>query len=127
KGTRPKVFYIEGDAAALVPAAAPPASDYMWSQAPQALGLPPAGGDGAAPRRTYAVREQHRNSWGWKVSAYLWTKSLAAGAVLVPAVLAAQAPWREPVPLTALVVALVGLAATGVLLVWGPRRPIGLL
>ena len=40
-----------------------------------------------APRRTYGVKEQHRNSWGWKVSAYLWTKSIAAGAFLVPALL----------------------------------------
>src|SRR5204862_6902983 len=33
KGTRPKVFYIEGDSAPLVPAAPPPASDHMWPQA----------------------------------------------------------------------------------------------
>ena len=41
-----------------------------------------------SPRRTYGVKEQHRNSWGWKVSTYLWTKSIAAGAFLVPALLA---------------------------------------
>ncbi|PYQ54477.1 MAG: 4Fe-4S ferredoxin [Acidobacteria bacterium] len=126
KGTRPKVFYVEGDAAALVPLAAPPASDYMWAQGP-----PPSALSGAmpgldvagAPRRTYAAREQHRNSWGWKVSAYLWTKSLAAGAFLVPAVRGARAPWSEPVPLPALLVALLALAATGVLLVWDLRQP----
>jgi hypothetical protein len=120
------VFYIEGDAAALVPAAAPPASDYMWAQGPppSALSAATAGLDVAgAPRRTYATREQHRNSWGWKVSAYLGTKSIAAGAFLVPAAVAAQAPWREPVPLTALLVALGALAATGVLLVWDLRQP----
>ncbi|RMF77648.1 MAG: 4Fe-4S dicluster domain-containing protein, partial [Planctomycetota bacterium] len=31
KGTRPKLFYIDGDAAALDPAQAPPAEDYLWS------------------------------------------------------------------------------------------------
>ncbi len=36
KGTRPKLFYIEGDAAALVPCRGPAPSDYMWAQAPQA-------------------------------------------------------------------------------------------
>jgi Fe-S-cluster-containing dehydrogenase component len=129
KGTRPKVFYIEGDAAALVPQAAPPASDYMWAQGsrPSGLSAEMAGAEGGAPRRTYGVREQHRNSWGWKVSAYLWTKSIAAGAFLVPAVLAAQAPWREPVPLLALVVALAALGATGVLLVWDLRQPMRFL
>ena len=79
KGTRPKVFYVEADAAALTPTAAPPASDYMWAQAPQVLGLSgmPAPDAAGAPRRTYAVREQYRNSWGWKVSAYLWTIATA--------------------------------------------------
>ena len=37
KGTRPKVFYVDADASTLVPSAAPPASDYMWAQAPQSL------------------------------------------------------------------------------------------
>src|SRR5262249_27971027 len=84
KGTRPKVSYIEGDASAVVPAAAPPPSDYRWARPPQAMPLPRRE-EGGAPRRTYGVREQHRNSWGWKVSAYLWTKSIAAGSFLVPA------------------------------------------
>jgi Fe-S-cluster-containing dehydrogenase component len=126
KGTRPKVFYVEGDAAALVPSAAPPASDYMWAQGSPSPALStamPAPDVAGAPRRTYAAREQHRNSWGWKVSAYLWTKSIAAGAFLVPAAVVSGAPWREPVPLPALLVALGALAATGALLVWDLRRP----
>jgi hypothetical protein len=57
------------------------------------------------------------------VSAYLWTKSIAAGAFLVPAVLAGSAPWREPVPLAALLVALAALGVTGGLLVWDLRQP----
>ena len=83
----------------------------------------PAPDAAGAPRRTYAVREQHRNSWGWKVSAYLWTKSLAAGAFLVPAVLASGLPWREPVPSGALLMALLALATTGALLVADLRQP----
>lgn len=125
KGTRPKVYYIEADAAALVPAAAPPPSDYMWAQAPQAAALPamPLSEEAGAPRRTYGVKEQHRNSWGFKVSAYLWTKSLAAGAFLVPALLSLASPGeyalRPGVPL----VALLFLALTGVLLVADLRQP----
>jgi hypothetical protein len=127
KGTKPKVFYIEGDSASLAPTAAPPSSDYMWAQAPQALAsfaaaLPPAAG-ATAPRRTYAVREQHRNSWGGRVSAYLWTKSIAAGAFLVPAVIVASGPWAEPLPLRPLIVALLALATTAALLVADLRQP----
>ena len=80
KGTRPKVFYVDGDADSLVPSAAPPPESYMWASAPQAAALIADAGRAAAARagRT-ASSEQHRNSWGWKVSAYLWTKSIAAG------------------------------------------------
>src|SRR6266850_896896 len=118
KGTRPKVFYVEADAAALVPAAAPPSSDYMWAQAPQVLGLSglPAPDAAGAPKRTYGVKEQHRNSWGWRVSAYLWTKSLAAGAFLVPALVSLITPWEQLRPGPVLV-ALLFLALTGFLLV----------
>ena len=130
KGTRPKVFYIEGDSHSLVPSAAPTAESYMWSQAPQGglsvfgAAMPMTGlGDGGAPRRTYGVREQHRNSWGWKVSAYLWTKSLAAGAFVVPALLALAQPWREAVPPGALAVAIAALAVTGGLLIADLRQP----
>jgi Fe-S-cluster-containing dehydrogenase component len=119
KGTRPKVYYIEGDASALVPAAAPPSSDYMWAQAPQATALALTE-EAGAPRRTYGVREQHRNSWGWKVSAYLWTKSISAGSFLVPALV-----WlpRQPPPAAASLAALFFLAVTGLLLIADLRQP----
>ncbi len=125
KGTRPKVFYIEADAASLVPSAAPPPSDYMWSQAPQAAALPPMPltEDAGAPRRTYGVKEQHRNSWGWKVSAYLWTKSIAAGLYLVPALLSLLYPNSYVLRPGVCLMALLFLAATGVLLVWDLRQP----
>jgi Fe-S-cluster-containing dehydrogenase component len=121
KGTRPKLFYIDGDAATLVPSAAPPPSDYMWGQAPQRQAMEREIDEAGAPRRVFGVKEQHRNSWGWKVSAYLWTKSLAAGAFLVPAMraLAGGAPVRAG----EMLIALLALAATGVLLVWDLRQP----
>jgi len=125
KGTRPKVYYVEADAAALVPAAAPPPSDYMWAQAPQAAALPPMPltEDAGAPRRTYGVKEQHRNSWGLKVSAYLWTKSLAAGAFLVPALSSLLRPGDYALRPGVALVALVFLGLTGLLLVADLRQP----
>ena len=129
KGTRPKVFYIDGDAASLVPAAAPPRAEYMWSQAPPlpaTFGAMALNEEAGAPRRTYGVREQHRNSWGWKVSAYLWTKSLAAGCFLVPAMAALAAGERGP-GAEALAAALFFLGVTGALLVWDLRQPMRFL
>jgi hypothetical protein len=94
----------------------------MWSQAPQARSLQDDGDAAAgAPRRTYGVREQHRNSWGWKVSAYLWTKSIAAGAFLVPALRAMAG--GEPIRGGHVLIALAALGLTGVLLIADLRQP----
>jgi len=125
KGTKPKVFYIEGDAAALVPAEAPPPSDYMWSSAPQPIALPamPLTEDAGAPRRTYGVKEQHRNSWGFRVSAYLWTKSIAAGAFVVPALHSMLDSEGSPLRPGAALIAMFFLALTGILLVADLRQP----
>jgi formate-dependent nitrite reductase membrane component NrfD len=97
----------------------------MWAQAPQAAALPsmPLSEEAGAPRRTYGVKEQHRNSWGFKVSAYLWTKSLAAGAFLVPALLSLLRPADYALRPGVALVALVFLGVTGLLLVADLRQP----
>ncbi|MEW6638101.1 MAG: NrfD/PsrC family molybdoenzyme membrane anchor subunit, partial [Actinomycetota bacterium] len=47
KGTKPKLFYIDGDEAALTPDDAPVASDYMWSNQGRGVGHhAPSGGHG---------------------------------------------------------------------------------
>jgi Fe-S-cluster-containing dehydrogenase component/formate-dependent nitrite reductase membrane component NrfD len=78
---------------------------------------------GLAPARTtYDVA--HARPWGWKVSGYLWTKSIAAGAFLA----AAFAPWLG-LPQSGLfalglpLVGLVFLALTTALLVGDLKRP----
>jgi hypothetical protein len=68
------------------------------------------------------VKEQHRNSWGFCVSAYLWTKSLAAGAFVVPA-LASLRREEAGLPPGPALVALAFLALTGFLLVVDLRQP----
>lgn len=148
KGTRPKLFYIEGDEASLKPIATEQSNNYMWNA--QATGVghfahfaetrmqqADAGkmletwggqgdegtggrGDGGTGRRgdggtgregeevlvprggnerrmkqkaLEVIQEKARRVydapgkgvlWGWEVSAYVWTKAIAAGAFLVP-------------------------------------------
>jgi Fe-S-cluster-containing dehydrogenase component len=86
-GTRPKLHYIETDQSALRPTEQTHAAGYLWAEQQtdavfeneQALAEAEA-----RARTTYDVT--HVRPWGWKVSAYLWTKSLAAGAFLVAAI-----------------------------------------
>jgi Fe-S-cluster-containing dehydrogenase component/formate-dependent nitrite reductase membrane component NrfD len=40
-------------------------------------------------RRVYDIGESHYTSWGWEVYSYTWTKSIAAGVFLIPALLMA--------------------------------------
>jgi len=143
KGTRPKVFYIEGDTASLNPSATATSHEYIWSQgrepgvAPRdpASALPGPGATGVledsvwdrvravmgdkadAARRVYDAGQTHQDSWGWKVSAYLWTKSIASGCLVLAPFLAAD------LAAAAALLALIFLAATGGLLVADLRRP----
>ncbi|MGH9868174.1 MAG: 4Fe-4S dicluster domain-containing protein [Candidatus Polarisedimenticolia bacterium] len=140
KGTQPKVFYIGGEHASLVPSAAAVQTEYVWSQgrepgvaprAPQERGeLAPEiwdrvravmGEKADAARRVYDAGQTHQDSWGWKVSAYLWTKSVAAGCLML-APLAARWGGMDA-GRTAVWMALVFLALTGALLVGDLRRP----
>lgn len=124
KGTRPNVFYVDAEPRALVPGASDPSTGYLWAEGGGQTGAV----DGtlvselAPVRTTYDV--PHHRPWGWRVSAYLWTKSIAAGAFMV----AALAAWfdmpqnvgeRVGLPL----VGLLFLALTSVLLVADLKRP----
>lgn len=78
---------------------------------------------GLAPARTVYDVAHEEAPWGWKVSAYLWTKSIAAGAFLV----AALAPWLDVesdlVTAAAPAIGLVFLGLTGLLLVADLKKP----
>jgi Fe-S-cluster-containing dehydrogenase component/formate-dependent nitrite reductase membrane component NrfD len=140
--TRPKAFYIGAHEATLDPLAAEHESMYMWADAPKGsrtdgkerradretgrrAGTRDAGrGNGHPPARVaYDIPRQR--AWGWKVSSYIWTKSVAAGAALVPAALRIGG-GEMPGPLfrwAAPIIALVFLALTTVLLVADLKRP----
>jgi Fe-S-cluster-containing dehydrogenase component/formate-dependent nitrite reductase membrane component NrfD len=135
QGTRPKVFYVGADAAALTPSLQAPASGYMWAERPaeevsltsMLAGLArEAGrhGDDAMARPVYDAPHVRR-PWGWKVGAYLWTKSIAAGALLVAAAGALIGGSAEGwgAGLAAPLLALIFLGLTTALLVADLKRP----
>lgn len=86
KGTKPKVFYIEGDAASLNPTYSSTPAGYLWSEIPKRVYqiAPPRLEEAESEaRRVYDQGQSHTDSWGFQVAAYLWTKSIAAGIPMV--------------------------------------------
>ena len=90
QGTRPKLYYIDADESAIVPTAARHDVFYMWSNRNESV----HGGGAIYPvdspllgRSALAAYDvSHARPWGWQVPAYCWTKSIAAGALAIPAI-----------------------------------------
>jgi Fe-S-cluster-containing dehydrogenase component/formate-dependent nitrite reductase membrane component NrfD len=145
KGTKPKLFYIEGDEAALVPTRAAADGRGMWSRGayvatdgrpaePRSLpagdstGLArlslPVVGVEAAPRRAYDVRPR-APAWGWEVVGYTWSKAIASGAFLavVASRLLARPSAAASLDVAMGFVALLCLAVTAGLLVLDLKQP----
>ncbi len=147
KETLPKLFYKGAHQATLDPLAArrPDGGLFMWSEQPQGAGIinsghPERNNTSAAALLSYDVG--HSVPWDWRVSLYTWTKSIAAGAYLVAALLvvlgylryrdisdvqAAQPFFSFPASTlwlwVAPVLSGVFLALTGGLLIWDLEHP----
>jgi Fe-S-cluster-containing dehydrogenase component/formate-dependent nitrite reductase membrane component NrfD len=134
--TRPKAFYVGAHEATLDPLAAEHAGMYAWAdRAPDvvrsAWERPESVVAGAprtthhAPRPVVAYDVPRQRTWGWKVAAYIWTKSIAAGAALVPALLHLAGRYTGGLLLSrvAPAIAMLFLALTGVLLIADLKRP----
>ena len=133
KETGPGVFYLGAHQATLDPLAAarPDGGLYAWSTQgspdPQLVpsGYPGQPTSSAAALLSYDI--PHHAPWGWRVSLYTWTKSIAAGTFLLAILLAffGSLSWSDTVvrwvaPLSALVM----LGVTGVLLIWDLKHPL---
>ncbi len=133
KETRPGVFYKGAHQATLDPLAArrPDGGLFAWATQgapdPQLVvsGHPDRPISSAAALLSYDI--PHQAPWGWRVSLYAWTKSIAAGAFGVAALLAflgclgwgdSAMRWAAPV------LALAFLAVTGALLIWDLKHPL---
>lgn len=129
QGTQPKVFYIGADDASLTPEALTWSNSYLWGEL-RADGRPPEAVTGDArlsgPADATVVYDVHHpKPWGWKVATYLWTKSVAAGAALLAAILLIFG-WGadgDTLNIAAPIIAILFIAATAVLLVVDLKRP----
>ena len=147
KGTKPKLFYIDGDKASLDPTEANPDTDYMWSSqssgvghyakfaaervavntdksTPKALYQIESKRDKDKPRRVYDAPGKGVH-WGWEVSAYVWTKAISAGAFLIPFLFLKLFAGEVPLLLKQIgtATAIVFLGLTGILLVKDLGKP----
>ena len=131
KETRPKLFYKGAHQATLDPLAAdrPDGGLFMWSEQPRVshgvtAGHPEHANSSAAAVVAYDV--PHRAPWDFRVSLYTWTKSIAAGAYLIPVflLLAGALGWDSPLwRFSAPVMAGAFLGLTGALLIWDLEHP----
>jgi Fe-S-cluster-containing dehydrogenase component/formate-dependent nitrite reductase membrane component NrfD len=124
KGTEPKLFYVGVEGDLLVPGRLQQMGTYFWSdRRDDDVSTETAGTQDWSgwTRETYDV--PHPMPWGWKIAAYLWTKSVAAGAILVSAGALAMAPSSPLFLALAPVIALAMLAVTLLLLVVDLKRP----
>ncbi|HVS31825.1 MAG TPA: 4Fe-4S dicluster domain-containing protein [Thermoanaerobaculia bacterium] len=132
KETNPRLFYKGAHQATLDPLAAqrPAGGIFMWSEQGESLphqvfaGHPGQANNVAAAMLAYDV--PHRAPWGFPVSAYVWTKAIAAGSYLVAATLVLLGQldtmsvlWRWTTPLLSAFF----LAATLVILIADLEHP----
>lgn len=136
QGTRPKLFYIDGENAALDPLATSRPESYMWSNVGESAYAPQRWLEGPIQRSgsfasglvqtVYDV--PHEIPWGWKVSTYLWTKSIGTGAFFVPALLLGFG-IHLPISFSTLIafISLFFIGITTFFLVWDLKQPMRFL
>ena len=120
-GHRPERLLPRPDRAVLDPLAAPVDDTYIWAR-PDSHRLETAldgHGDTGTKART-TLNTAHPRPWGRRVTTYLWTKAVGAGALLFAALALVFGPIdRFVVP----ALAIAGAVGTGALLVWDLKRP----
>ena len=131
KETRPKLCYKGADQVTLDPLAAqrPGGGLFMWSEQGEVDHGVPAGHPGPWNSSAAAVLSYdipHTAPWDFRVSLYTWTKSIAAGAYLVPLLLltiGALSPTSVLWTWAAPVLAGLFLGLTGAILIWDLEHP----
>ena len=90
QNTRPKLYYIDADEAAIVPTAARHEHTYMFAERNQAIhgggALYPIDSPLLQKNALAAYDVSHARPWGWQVPAYCWTKAIGSGVLAIPAI-----------------------------------------
>src|ERR687891_2350145 len=129
KGTKPKLFYVGVDGDLLNPTMMEPQQAHFWAEKEPGEDLYALKNDGpnrAIPggaREVYDV--PHMIPWGKKIASYLWTKSIAAGVLLLSALMLGMGFEQDAAVLHFFspALSLIFLAATMLLLVLDLKRP----
>ncbi len=125
QNTGPNVFYLGADRAVLDPTAAPTGDSYLWARPDEhrrevSRDLPT---DPVTQART-TLNTAHPRPWGWRVTTYLWTKAVGAGAMLLAALAHLAGIDLDVVgDVVAPALGVTGIGITGALLVWDLKRP----
>lgn len=125
QGTNPQVFYRGADQASLDPLRTAIRPDgLIWADVTPGHPTPPVGDDGGVVART-TYTTPHDRTWAGKVSSYLVTKAIAAGVMLVSALLVplGHSTEQASVGVVPPMIAGVFLAITGGLLVADLKQP----
>jgi Fe-S-cluster-containing dehydrogenase component/formate-dependent nitrite reductase membrane component NrfD len=142
KDTLPKLYYKGAHQATLDPLAArrPEGGLFLWSEqgespfpvparrtgSPTGSTTPAATGWTSSAAAVLSYDVPHSAPWDWRVSAYTWTKGIAAGVYIVPLALALAGllPWDSTLwRVTTPALALVFLSITGALLIADLAHP----
>ncbi len=123
-GTEPNVLYREVAEAGIDPSTTHGAGGYLWANQMPGAQLDAErfladADERATARTTYDV--EHPPLWGWRVSAYMFTKSIAAGIVLVMGLLGVMGLTGGNAEMLAATLGFLGL--TTLLLVLDLKRP----
>jgi Fe-S-cluster-containing dehydrogenase component/formate-dependent nitrite reductase membrane component NrfD len=129
KGTRPKLFYVGVDGDLLQPTMMEPQNGHMWAVKQPGEDLY-ALSDGNPERSIPGVAREvydvpHVVPWGKKIASYLWAKSIAAGILIVAAMLLNLGFDQDAVvlELASPALALIFLGATMLLLILDLKKP----
>jgi Fe-S-cluster-containing dehydrogenase component/formate-dependent nitrite reductase membrane component NrfD len=128
KGTRPKLFYVGVQGDLLNPNMMQPQATHFWADKKPgedlyALSERPQHPFPAGAREVYDV--QHMTPWGNKIATYLWSKSIAAGVLLLAALFLTMDFDQDDLLLNFFspVVALIFLTVTMLMLVFDLKKP----
>jgi Fe-S-cluster-containing dehydrogenase component/formate-dependent nitrite reductase membrane component NrfD len=91
KGTRPKLFYVQGQSQGLDPLAAASRVTFAAAQRPEWARPTPSSASPPAENQAAGLISYGNNTrapWDWRVSGYSWAKAVGGGAFAVAAMLA---------------------------------------